>query len=68
MSRTFAARYPGRCAACDDPIEVGDLLTYDEDNEVVHANGCDQPRRPERPTKVCPICNLAMPLTGVCCE
>src|SRR5690606_8679474 len=29
MSHHFKACYPGRCAACTEPIVVDDLLTYD---------------------------------------
>ena len=36
MSATFEAKYPGRCAACDERITPGDTVTYDDD-ELVHA-------------------------------
>jgi hypothetical protein len=33
--KSFEARYGGRCALCDDPIDPGDDCTYFED-EVCH--------------------------------
>lgn len=34
-ARVFSARYGGRCALCPDPIDVGDDVTY-VDDEVAH--------------------------------
>lgn len=60
-SRLFAARFHGRCADCEEPIEPGDRVAFDEDNELICA-GCvwGEPRRPARarPEKVCPGCHL----------
>ena len=36
---TFQAKYPGRCAACDERIHEGDFVKY-EDDELVHTR-CD---------------------------
>lgn len=37
-SRSFVARYDGRCAAhCGWPIEQGERIRYDTDGAVVHA-------------------------------
>jgi hypothetical protein len=38
---TFQARYPGRCAACDERIHEGDDVDYDDD-QLVHAT-CPTP-------------------------
>lgn len=40
-TRTFQARYRGRCLACDDQIEPGDDVCYDED-DLVHAECADE--------------------------
>lgn len=40
MAKVFEAAYPGRCAACDDEINEGDEVTYD-DNELVHVECAD---------------------------
>jgi ribosomal protein L24E len=37
VTRPFAARYPGKCAYCSEPIEPGDEVVYDEDELVHHA-------------------------------
>lgn len=61
---TFRARYPGRCVECDDDIEVGDLLRYDEDGHAVHASHTDgaSPVWVRRKTDViCPACHLTLP-------
>ena len=31
----FTAQYPGRCGICDEPIDEGDLVAYDDD-ELCH--------------------------------
>ncbi len=38
MSAIFDAKHRGRCGNCDEQIDIGDSVTYDED-EVVHI-GC----------------------------
>lgn len=65
MSRTFLARYPGRCANCDEGIEVDDLLTY-ADDVVIHADCNEAPRPDRKPTEVCPRCFIAKALSGEC--
>lgn len=61
--RAFPARYRGRCAAeCGDPIGVGDLVTY-LDDELVH-DSCaavlawppSPPRRPDQDP--CAACHM----------
>ncbi len=62
----FVARYPGKCAECDQQFERGAWLRY-EDDDVVHVD-CEreswQPSDP-RPLpaerygpRVCPTCHL----------
>lgn len=54
---SFAAKYPGRCAACDERINEGDQITYSDD-EAVHAN-CEVPSLPnprDDLSKVCRTC------------
>lgn len=62
MSRHFPARYPGKCPACGDAIDTGDLLTYDEDDVVVHSECASRaPEQTRRPVVICPSCYLAKP-------
>lgn len=51
---TFTARWPGRCAACEDRIHEGDQVTY-VDDELVHT-ACDGPALPN-PRGAPPLCN-----------
>jgi hypothetical protein len=54
---SFTARYPGRCAACDERIHEGDLVKYDDD-ELVHTR-CEVPSLPndrDDLTRVCRNC------------
>lgn len=37
---TFRAKYRGRCAACRESIEPGELVEYDQDDRLVH-DDCD---------------------------
>lgn len=61
-SRTFAARYGGTCAACDDAIEVDDEVRYDADDQLVHdecGTARSVPRRqPISPPRTCSTCGL----------
>lgn len=66
MAHSFTARYPGRCGGCDDGIEVGEVLTYDEDNVVIHADCAPNPERISKPPEVCPRCFLAKAENGSC--
>lgn len=67
MSKSFTAKYPGRCAGCEDGIEIGDSLTYDTDGLVVHG-GCQETVNQGRlrPVQVCPRCFVTVPASGVC--
>jgi hypothetical protein len=60
VSGTFAARYPGTCAACSERIAVDDDVRY-VDDELLHDDCATDgppppPRRVERP--LCPACYL----------
>lgn len=59
MSRTFVARYPGRCDGCGERIHAGDEVKYD-DQDVIHAD-CDESTTVERPAVICPSCWLSKP-------
>lgn len=63
---TFRARYPGRCAACEEPIRHDDEITYEE-GQVVHAD-CE--RHVPKPQPICRGCFLSYPLdaNGLCEE
>lgn len=55
-SRTFEARYEGRCGNdCGYMIEPGDDVLYDGD-ELVHLSCAPRSRRPQ--PKPCPNCFL----------
>lgn len=54
---TFEARYQSRCAACPDPIEPGDTVTY-VDDELVHAHCDSEPAREDDVDEVCTACRL----------
>lgn len=54
---SFEAKYPGRCAECDDRIEPGEQVTYSDD-ELVHV-ACDrEPQREDDPDEACGKCWL----------
>jgi hypothetical protein len=64
VSAAFEARYPGRCGVCDEPIHVGDLSTY-VDDEVAHLT-CPQPTVLAEP---CGRCFTIPAANGACgCE
>lgn len=70
--RKFEARYPGRCPACEDAIEVGDDLAYDED-VVVHfvcvGRTATHQAASKKPREVCPRCFTQKSVSGACiCE
>ncbi len=51
---TFTAKYPGRCANCDDNIIPGDDITYHGDDELIHTQ-CDTDPTPKT-TEPCKQC------------
>ena len=58
-SKVFAANFPGQCGTCEDRIEPGDKVRY-EDDELVHES-CpyvDVTKAPRNPPDVCPECNI----------
>ena len=69
--RKFEARYPGRCPACGERIDVGDDLVM-EDEQAVHfecagRTGLPDPRG--RAREVCPSCFTQKAVNGACaCE
>lgn len=69
MSRTFEARYNGRCGACDERIREGDTVRFDGD-DLVHADCATSAPREQAPRPVCPECFTEIPVAGVCgvCE
>lgn len=65
----FPAKYPGTCVNCDDPIEVGDTLRWDDEYAVHAACRSAEEQRIARQGAVCPKCFLEVALNGECgCE
>lgn len=60
----FPARYPGRCWTCEEPIKVGQPVTYDED-QLVHADCDTVPPSPPAPPP-CPRCFMIPATNGTC--
>ena len=56
----FPARYPGHCTRCDERINIGEPITYDED-DVVHADCDAHYEAAVRPVAICPTCHLTKP-------
>ncbi|NYD39932.1 hypothetical protein [Nocardioides panaciterrulae] len=64
--RKFEARYPGRCPACHEPIDVGDDPVM-EDHRAVHFECAgDQPRPQLVPREICPRCFTEKSVSGAC--
>lgn len=65
---TFRAKYPGRCAACGDDIEIEDHLDWSDDaGAAVHSECARAPRQSEiKPREVCPRCFIELPVSGKC--
>lgn len=60
----YAARYRGRCPACEEVITPGDPCVYDE-GELVHAD-CES-ATPERTARqVCDACWTEITPSGAC--
>ncbi len=54
--RSFPARFPGTCAH-GDHIDVGDLITYDEDDDLVHVEcGAVNGMAHDLHERTCPDC------------
>ena len=56
---SFEAKFTGRCSDCGERIQVGDQVTY-ADDELVHLE-CDGPDAPARIAEVCGKCWLTKP-------
>lgn len=68
MSAIFAARFSGKCAGCRAGIRVGQMVTYNADDKIVHAETCSDVEIPTddptvlKPTEVlCPDCWTVKP-------
>lgn len=56
----FPARYQDQCAAdCGISIKPGDMVRYDDDDEIVHVS-CYIKAKQEI-IKICPHCNMQSP-------
>lgn len=42
MSKTFSARYPGECDDCGFAFDEGDLIGYDDSDNLSHARCLDE--------------------------
>lgn len=64
-SRSFRAQFRRMCVCCEQEIYVGELVKFDPDDNLVHAEhpGCV----PRPAAAICPTCSLEMPMTGECC-
>ena len=61
---SIAAQYPGRCPACEERIEVGDLIVTLGESTWAHLD-CPE-AAPAKPTATCPRCWQALSVTGAC--
>lgn len=59
VTRPFEAKYYGTCAACDERIRPGDMITFEED-DTMHET-CTDSRAHETKQKPCPTCWLVGP-------
>lgn len=58
---SFEARFPGRCAACEERIAPGEQVRYSEDDELAH-NRCEESNESHAaPIVVCDRCWLTKP-------
>jgi len=55
--KAFAARYTGVCSDCGGPIVGGEMVQYNDDNEVVHTSCATR----ERVGVTCPKCFMQKP-------
>lgn len=62
----FEAKYPGRCVNCDNDIEVGDTLRWDDDVAVHAACKSAEELRIARERPACPKCWLEVAIDGSC--
>lgn len=50
MARTFTARYPGECDDCGFAFDEGDLIGYDDGDNLAHARCLDEAEEREKKT------------------
>lgn len=60
MSSTFEARYGGTCEDCGERFKPGDLIRYEGDGDLIHAD-CTAATPAERPAVICQTCHLTQP-------
>lgn len=67
-THSWPARYSTECLACNERIQVDELVRWDED-QVIHGD-CNSIHRPTRPEpETCPRCFMVYSVSGVCgCE
>lgn len=65
---SFAARYRGQCAVCDEIIVPGQRVEFDWDHNLQHVMCPDSLTLNGKPRAVCPKCFVELPVTGVCDE
>jgi hypothetical protein len=58
MARTFPARYPGRCDACDLGFGTDEQVTYTDDDQLVHASCVNVTPAAGATETTCPRCFL----------
>lgn len=62
----FRAKYPGECVQCGDDIHVGQMIEYNDDDELQH---CLCPESLDslngKPKPVCPKCFCEMVRDGL---
>jgi hypothetical protein len=42
MGPVFNASYPGECSECGEEFEVGDLIRYSDDEEIIGQDCCGE--------------------------
>lgn len=62
---SFEARYRSRCADCGDVIAKGDLVVYNEDDELAHAD-CEESGATTPEREPCRRCWMVAAVNGAC--
>lgn len=62
----FKAQYAGECPRCLGWFEEGTVIRYVPDEDKPVHGVCPDPLKAETP--ICPVCQLTMPKSGVCCD
>lgn len=63
-ARRLRAKYPGRCAACDGPICIGDPILWKRGAGAQHVDCIDAKRAARRRADGCPACDGFGKLAG----